>query len=287
MGAGPANLVAFVAWHPDPRAMLWIPSGLLVEGSSGRGSRVIGERACPGQPPANRAPVNPAYRPPRNTGVPAPAPVPLGPVASETVPAVDLADSATIAEVITLLSSLGVSDALLQQVKSSIPPPSVNKPKSIGPEKQLQILAVKINALEQQLANLTKTRTRKPHKWKNCGSNIVNCVIMGSSLQHESLLYSRRRHSRVLGLEMLIRALKAPTLVFPFRWMSAPFWPGRCQVELVKGDVWKRTLGLFRLKRSLLGGGTILRISVEVSSMFIMKGWRNIRASMKQIYFCW
>ena len=101
------------------------------EGNAADASRPFGkgrqrERAYPGQP-ANHAPVNPSYRPPR------PAPVLPGSVAQK-VATVDLGDSATIAQVITLLSSLGVSGVLLKQVRSSIPPPSVNKSKSVGPE---------------------------------------------------------------------------------------------------------------------------------------------------------
>ena len=46
--------------------------------------------------------------------------------------------------VLSLLAGLGVSDVLLQQVKSSIPPPAADKQKSAGPEKQLQIIAGKI-----------------------------------------------------------------------------------------------------------------------------------------------
>ena len=61
----------------------------------------------------------------------------------------DLPDAATIAKVLSLLASLGVSDALLQQVKSSIPPP-----------KQLQIIAGKIAVLEQQVGKLQKTKER-------------------------------------------------------------------------------------------------------------------------------
>ena len=53
----------------------------------------------------------------------------------------DLGDSATIAQVIALLTNLGLSGALLQQVKSSIPPPSANISKSIGPEKQVEAVS--------------------------------------------------------------------------------------------------------------------------------------------------
>ena len=86
--------------------------------------------------------------------------MPLGPVAPEAPPMVDLADVSTIAPVSNMLAGLGVLDALLQQVKCCIPPPSVNRPRTVGPEKQLQILAGKINVLEQQLAKLGKTRDK-------------------------------------------------------------------------------------------------------------------------------
>ena len=86
----------------------------------------------------------------------------------------DLSVSATVAEVIALLSNLGVSHALLQQVKSSIAPPSVSKSKSIGPEKQLQILAGKVNVLEQQLAKLEQTRTRLVSELDVCHSQFAD-----------------------------------------------------------------------------------------------------------------
>ena len=73
---------------------------------------------------------------------------------------VDLSDAATIGKVLSLLDSLGVSDVLMQQVKSSIPPPAAKKQKSAGPEKQLQIIAGKIAVLEQQVGKLQKTKER-------------------------------------------------------------------------------------------------------------------------------
>ena len=92
------------------------------------------ERSYLGQPAVSRNRTTPTIRHTRNAG--APAPVPPGPVAQEAPPMVDLSDAAMIAKVLSLLASLGVSDVLLLQVKSSIPPPAANKQKSAGPEKQ-------------------------------------------------------------------------------------------------------------------------------------------------------
>ena len=80
----------------------------------------------------------------------------------------NLDDSTAISQVMQLLASLGVSDQLLQQVKSSIPPPATNKAKTIGPEKQLQIISGKLNVLKQQLAKLTKTRNRLTQELDEC-----------------------------------------------------------------------------------------------------------------------
>ena len=52
---------------------------------------------------------------------------------------------------------------------------------------------------------------------------------------------------------------------------------GRSRSILVREGVWK-PLGLHRLRRSLLGGGIILRSSVETLSRCLMLGWKNIRA---------
>ena len=88
------------------------------------------ERSYPGQPTVSRNPTNPTFRHLHNAG--APAPVPPGPVAPEAPPLADLSDAATIAKVLNLLACLGVSDVLLQQVKSSIPPPAAGKQKTAG-----------------------------------------------------------------------------------------------------------------------------------------------------------
>ena len=82
------------------------------------------ERAHPGRVPA----VNPTVRPGRK--LPPQAPMPPGPVALEATPTVNMVDATAIARVFRMLSRLGVSDALLQQGKSSIPPPSASKPKN-------------------------------------------------------------------------------------------------------------------------------------------------------------
>ena len=79
-----------------------------------------------------------------------------------------MSDAATIAKVLSLLAGLGVSDVLLQQVKSSIPPPAANKQKSPGPEKQLQIITGKISVLEQQVGKLQKTKERLVRELDEC-----------------------------------------------------------------------------------------------------------------------
>ena len=126
------------------------------------------ERAYPGQLPVNHAPVNPTFRVAKKAKPM--APVPPGPVPPppQEAPQVNLDDSTAIAQVIQLLASLGVSDQLLQQVKSSIPPPATNKPKTIGPEKQLQIISGKLNVLNQQVNKLTKTRNRLTQEMDEC-----------------------------------------------------------------------------------------------------------------------
>ena len=58
---------------------------------------------------------------------------------------------------------------------------------------------------------------------------------------------------------------------------------GRSRSILAREGVWK-PLGLLRLRRSLLGGGIILRSSVETLSRCLMIGWKSIRAFMRQIW---
>ena len=93
-----------------------------------------------GQPRQGRAPVNLTFRPPRRP----------------PTPTVNLEDASTIAQVFSMLSGLGVSHAMVQQIKSSIPPPSTSKSKTVGREKRLQIIAGKINMQTQQVAKLDK-----------------------------------------------------------------------------------------------------------------------------------
>ena len=95
---------AFGAWLPSRKAILQMPPGRRL-GKVNRGKGRILETLC-----ESRA-ENQTFR------LAQPAPAPQGPA---KLPTVDFGDSATIAEVIALLSNLGVSDALLQQVKSNI-----------------------------------------------------------------------------------------------------------------------------------------------------------------------
>ena len=125
-----------------------------------------GERSYPGQPTVTRNPTNPAFRHLLNAG--APAPVPPGPVSPAAPPVVDLSDATTIANVLNLLAGLGVSDVLLQQIKSSIPPPATGKQKNAGPEKQLQIITGKITVLEQQVVKLEKQKDRLVRELDEC-----------------------------------------------------------------------------------------------------------------------
>ena len=135
-GCWPSKMRCF--WCLAPR-----PDGNGADSSRPGNAR---ERSCLGQPAVSRNPTNPTFRHLHNAG--APAPVPPGPVALEAPPVADLSDAATNAKVLSLLAGLGVSDVLLQQVKSSIPPPAANKQKSAGPEKQLQIIAGNFSVLE-------------------------------------------------------------------------------------------------------------------------------------------
>ena len=100
------------------------------------------ERSYPGQPTVSRNPTNQTFRHTRNAG--APAPVPPGPVAPEA------------------------HHVLLQQVKSSIPPPAAGKQKNAGPEKQLQIITGKITVLEQQVVKLEKLKDRLVRELDEC-----------------------------------------------------------------------------------------------------------------------
>ena len=67
-----------------------------------------------------------------------------------------------------MLAGLGVSDVLLQQIKSSIPPPATGKEKNAGPEKQLQIITGKITVLEQQVVKLEKQKDRLVRELDEC-----------------------------------------------------------------------------------------------------------------------
>ena len=87
---------------------------------------------------------------------------------------VDLTDAATIANVLHLLTGLGVSDVLLQQIKSSIPPPATGKQKNAGPEKQLQITTGKITVLEQQVVKLEKQKDRLVRELDECHASRAN-----------------------------------------------------------------------------------------------------------------
>ena len=91
-----------------------------------------------------------------------------GPVAPTAPPVVDLTDATTITNVLQLLAGLGVSETLLQQIKSSIPPPATGKQKNAGPEKQLQIITGKITVLEQQVAKLEKQKDRLVRELDEC-----------------------------------------------------------------------------------------------------------------------
>ena len=57
---------------------------------------------------------------------------------------------------------------LLQQIKSSIPPPATGKQKNAGPEKQLQIITGKITVLEQQVVKLEKQKDRLVRELDEC-----------------------------------------------------------------------------------------------------------------------
>ena len=74
----------------------------------------------------------------------------------------------TITNVLQLLAGLGVSEVLLQQIKSSIPPPATGKQKNAGPEKQLQIITGKITVLEQQVVKLEKQKDRLVRELDEC-----------------------------------------------------------------------------------------------------------------------
>ena len=124
------------------------------------------ERSYPGHFSVARNPTNPTFRHLPNAG--APAPMPLGPVSSAAPPVVDLTDATTITNVLQLLAGLGVSETLLQQIKSSIPPPATGKQKNAGPEKQLQIVTGKITVLEQQVVKLEKQKDRLVRELDEC-----------------------------------------------------------------------------------------------------------------------
>ena len=124
------------------------------------------ERSYPGQSSVAQNPTNPTIRYLPNAGAPAPRPV--GPVAPTAPPAVDLTDATTITNVLHLLAGLGVSETLLQQIKSSIPPPATGKQKNAGPEKQLQIITGKITVLEQQVVKLEKQKDRLVRELDEC-----------------------------------------------------------------------------------------------------------------------
>ena len=124
------------------------------------------ERSYPGQPTVTRNPTNPTFRHLPNAS--APALVPVGPVSPAAPPVVDLSDAPTIANVLHLLAGLGVLDVLLQQIKSSIPPPATGKQKNAGPEKQLQIITGKITVLEQQVVKLEKQKDRSVRELDEC-----------------------------------------------------------------------------------------------------------------------
>ena len=124
------------------------------------------ERSYPGQSSVARNPTNPTFRHLPNAG--APAPMPVGPVSSTAPPVVDLTDATTITNVLQLLAGLGVSETLLQQIKSSIPPPATRKQKNAGPEKQLQIITGKITVLEQQVVKLEKQKDRLVRELDEC-----------------------------------------------------------------------------------------------------------------------
>ena len=228
------------------------------------------------------------YRPARNAG--APALVPPGSVAPETVLTVDLADLATIAQVITLLSSLGVSDALLQQVRRSISPPSINKSKSIGPEKQLQILAGKINVLEQQLAKLVELdvchsqfagkssqmedlraqyrELRDTGRFTPTPTSLVPSVAVSVNSEHEqndTIGANSGLGTADAGAEGTnAEQPNAPNVPVPMD--EALLRPVLCQAKLARGGrCVEAHVGLLRSGRSLLGGGRRLRISVDFS----------------------
>ena len=124
------------------------------------------ERSYPGQSSVAQNPTNPTFRYVPNAGAPAPRPV--GPVAPTVPPVVELTDATTITNVLHLLAGLGVSETLLQQIKSSIPPPATGKQKNAGPEKQLQVITGKITVLEQQVAKLEKQKDRLVRELDEC-----------------------------------------------------------------------------------------------------------------------
>ena len=119
---------------------------------------------------------------------------------------VDPADASTIAQVFSMLACLSVSDALLQQVKSSIPPPSA-EPKTVGPEKQLQVLAGNISLLQQQLAKLTKTRVRLVAELDACHTQTASKNSELESLQ------AQYREVRDSGKFTPTKVTPAPSIV--------------------------------------------------------------------------
>ena len=275
------------------------------------------ERSYPGQSSVARNPTNPTFRHLPTAG--APAPMPVGPVSPTAPPVVDLTDAATITNVLQLLAGLGVSDALLQQTKSSIPPPATGKQKNAGPEKQLQIITGKITVLEQQVVKLEEQKDRLVRELDECHASRAD---KESQLE---LLRAQYREVRDTGKFMPTRVSPAPSVraasvagdEVPSRDVNMedvgaavgssagaggeqasgssgvlgrlmPMFIlkvlllrlGRFRLILAREGVWK-LLGLLRLKRSLLGGGTTLNKIAETFSRCFEIGWKNISKCMR------
>ena len=270
------------------------------------------ERSYPGQSSVAQNPANPTFRYLPNAG--APAPMPVGPVAPTAPPVVDLTDATTITNVLQLLAGLGVSETLLQQIKSSIPPPATGKQKNAGPEKQLQIITGKITVLEQQVAKLEKQKDRLVRELDECHASRAD---KESQLE---VLRAQYREVRDTGKFTPTRVSPAPSVratsvagdEVPSRDVNmedvgaavgssdgaggepasgsselrgsrgcgqaeAHVHPeGALHVDSGKRRcVWK-LLGLLRLKRSLLGGGiTLNKIAMILLRCFVV-GWQSI-----------
>ena len=196
-----------------------------------------------------------------------------------------------------MLAGLGVSEALLQKIKSSIPPPATGKQKNAGLEKQLQIITGKITVLEQQVVKLEKQKDRLVRELDECHASRAD---KESQLE---LLRAQYREVRDTGKFTPTRVSPAPSVraasvagdEVPSRDVNmedvgaavgssagagGDQASGSSELRESRGtgqaDAHVHPEGAPASKRSLLGGGITLNKIAETLSRCFEVGWKNI-----------